>query len=784
MLGQDFSALSGPSQFRLFPVKKEANLDKTGTSLPKDIWNSISSLSWLAWRIASLLVLLPILAAVNGSSGDKSGKAERKSLRRREDRGLPEQEALRDLARTYLEVQGQIWPQLISGGYLDRPSAKAAERLADGFKTRFLAGTMEQFELPQISEASSLYGAAYLRYSCDNSNPRSLDQQLRNVLERAGRDQVFIPWEWVMADAAVTGTVANRRGYQMAKSLISTKIKGFSRLYIDELGRAARDSVESLRLGREIDREGFVLIGVTDGFDSSTQQSKMMLSIYAMLHEWFVDQLRAKVYRGMNDAFEQGKNIQPPAFGHKLIPLVDEAGDIVCDQDGKAVNTKVVDTAIAPLVVEAFNLLVEQKMSPEKIARRFNEKRAGGRQAWDRRQIVNLLKRESYVGVEFYRKTKRVVDSETGSVTIEKLPRDKWKRREKPSLRIVSDELWHAAQDRLRQCSEAFGKHKKRTKKRTEVYPSMLFRPVCGYCGNDLCLGRSGKYASLCCLNGRDGKRGCKLRSYKSLKIVEDSILNHLKEQIFTKEAIKSLVVNANRFLKSEAKRPREGTGAILKEISQLSSKRDRLAKKLEKLGDDGLEVVMKQIKRMSKELDQLQAKRKEVEARNVIPPAPMTEVDVDGMLTKLRKLLETDVASSAPILKELTGDIVIRQVREEGKRGATWIANFSVNAVPMIAQIAARTSCPTSGTWEYLHDRGWTTTKTTEMRIERIPEYEKLAPGMLELYKKSNSVQVVASAYGISRNRAKGILEFAKTGNRPQWKSGKKVGKGVRADY
>ena len=32
---------------------------------------------------------------------------------------------------------------------------------------------------------------AYLRYSCDNSNRRSLSQQLRNVLIRANADKVF-----------------------------------------------------------------------------------------------------------------------------------------------------------------------------------------------------------------------------------------------------------------------------------------------------------------------------------------------------------------------------------------------------------------------------------------------------------------------------------------------------------------------------------------------------------------------------------------------------------------
>ena len=36
---------------------------------------------------------------------------------------------------------------------------------------------------------------------------------------------------------------------------------------------------------------------------------KTLLAIFAALQEWFVDQLREKVNRGMSDAFQEGKNL-------------------------------------------------------------------------------------------------------------------------------------------------------------------------------------------------------------------------------------------------------------------------------------------------------------------------------------------------------------------------------------------------------------------------------------------------------------------------------------------
>ena len=58
---------------------------------------------------------------------------------------------------------------------------------------------------------------ADLRFSDENSNPRSLDQQLLNVLNRARREGVFVPWHYVLADAAVSGTLTCRTGYTLAK---------------------------------------------------------------------------------------------------------------------------------------------------------------------------------------------------------------------------------------------------------------------------------------------------------------------------------------------------------------------------------------------------------------------------------------------------------------------------------------------------------------------------------------------------------------------------------------
>ena len=612
-------------------------------------------------------------------------------------------------------------------------------------------------------------GGGYLRYSCDNSNPRSLDQQLRNALERARQDGVLIPWEYVFADAAVTGTTAARRGYQMAKGAIEAG--SLRRLYIDEIGRAARDAIEALNLGRLIERCCKRLIGVSDGFDSEMPHSKLMLAMFAMLHEWFVDQLRSKVKRGMNDAFAQGRNIWPPSIGYKLVPATDPEGHPIYDQEGAPVRAKVIDKGEAERVEEAFRLFVEKCWSPERIARRFNERKVGGKQTWDRRRIVQLLTRDAYVGVEYYGKTYQQRDPETGKVTVKHRPPEEWKRRNMPHLRIVSDELWQKAQARLKECSEAFAPalKKRQANRRTAVYPKTLFRPVCGCCGTELVLGRSGKYASFCCLNGRDGKQGCALRTYKSVRLVETSILDHVREHVFTADFLKGVLEEANCSLAKEARRPREDSRPVVDEIKALKAKHRRLVKVLHRYGNKDLDAVVQQVRRLERRTKDLRRQLKETRSRNASPPPPLRMADAEALLDDLHELLNEDVALAAPVLAKLTGPIEVRQADQLGNKGTHWTAAFTINMVPVLAKLAARRACPTAGTWEYLNTRGWTKPRRVNVELRHTPSYERMAAKVQDAVAEGVSINSLAQGMVANWSTVQAALNFAATGRRPK---------------
>jgi hypothetical protein len=97
------------------------------------------------------------------------------------------------LARTYLDAQARLWPELVGTAAVPVAMPATIEPMADDFERRFRQQHAEVFRPSGTPKLWTDLGIAYLRFSDEGSNPRSLDQQLNNVLNRAHRDGIFIP---------------------------------------------------------------------------------------------------------------------------------------------------------------------------------------------------------------------------------------------------------------------------------------------------------------------------------------------------------------------------------------------------------------------------------------------------------------------------------------------------------------------------------------------------------------------------------------------------------------
>lgn len=561
-----------------------------------------------------------------GFQDNANGRQQGRGRARGDDFGLPDRETLVDLAATYLDHQARLWPELVNTSAVPVSIPATIQPLADAFERRFRAQAAEVFRPNGGARPWAAIGIAYLRFSDEGSNPRSLAQQLINVLTRARREGVFVPWEYVLADAAVSGTLACRRGYMIAKALVEHRQEtGATWFLIDDLSRMSRSTIESLRLGELTADTGVRLVGASDGFDSANPQSTILLPMPGSFNEAFIHQLRAKVRRGMDDAFVRGDNIQPPGVGYRLVEVQDAEGNLVITHKSTIEKVVEIDPEAAEWTRRGAQMIAYEGKSAIDVARLFNAQKVGGKQTWTDGRIRQHYRREKLVGKDVFHKTKQVTDRETGKKKVIQLPEKEWIVRDVPHLRILTDELAEAVKQKLGLGAESFGrkaKDRRKTAHRAELYPKVLIRPICGCCGSPMILGRSaGKYQSFFCFNAVNGVKGCTNRGYKSARIIDEAVLKAIMATLFTDGFIADLTADVNNRLAELARQPIPSSKKLEQEIAIGDRQLKWLTDRLEKLDGTHLDAVIAKAEDMGR---QLAAKRELLKELQRASPAQL----------------------------------------------------------------------------------------------------------------------------------------------------------------
>lgn len=143
----------------------------------------------------------------------------------------------RDKRRTTLLASGSF-PELVTSGVLPPPTDAECKSMSDEFRNRQASGTLPPLP-PQPGKLPR--SAAYVRFSCDNFNPKSLDDQLTQIPTRARREEEFIPWAWVFADSGLSGRTPRRGSYAALKLLLRDAHHRVRTVFIDDFSRGVGD---------------------------------------------------------------------------------------------------------------------------------------------------------------------------------------------------------------------------------------------------------------------------------------------------------------------------------------------------------------------------------------------------------------------------------------------------------------------------------------------------------------------------------------------------------------
>jgi len=296
-------------------------------------------------------------------------------------------------------------------------------------------------------EKGEAIGAAYARFSTRFQD--SIVDQIRAIFADAVRKRIFIPLENVFFDLGVRGCKSDRVGLNQLRGCLDRKAAKV--VFFFATNRLFRKVYRSLQFVEEqvVDR-GLRAVFVKSGVDTAdTRRWRGMLTMNAMMDEFVVgmnaDHIRA-AHEGLLD-----KRV---VFGTVSFGYTGEPTDGPLTRRGLPRKRLVVDPVAGPVVETIFRWYSTDRLFIDEIVRRLNDDpmippppKSPGR-VWTHDAVRKLLSNSRYRGCWRYGVTESVWVS-SKDYTRQVVRKEPLKSVQIEALRLVSDELWYAAQSRL-----------------------------------------------------------------------------------------------------------------------------------------------------------------------------------------------------------------------------------------------------------------------------------------------------------------------------------------------
>ena len=341
-------------------------------------------------------------------------------------------------------------------------------------------------------------GVIYARYSSDNQREESIDGQLRECKAFAERNDINIVGEYI--DRAKSATTANRPDFQ--RMISDSSKNAFEVVIVWKLDRFARNRYDSAHYKAQLRKNGVKVISATEVI-SEGAEGVLLESVLEGMAEYYSKELAEKTLRGMTDNALQCKS---------------NGGQLPIGYKTDSELHYQIDTEMAPIVVEAFNLYAEGATMKE-IVDIFNSRgiRTKRGKPITINAITNMLHNRKYIGE--YKFKDIVIPNGIPA--------------------IISEELFDKVQARMSTNKKAPARHK------TDDEYLLTTKLYCGKCkclmAGDSGTSRNGtKYRYYKCPSVKY-HRGCDKKNVKK-EWIEDIVIKQVMATIFDDECIDRLV--------------------------------------------------------------------------------------------------------------------------------------------------------------------------------------------------------------------------------------------------
>ena len=427
--------------------------------------------------------------------------------------------------------------------------------------------------------------AIYSRYSSDLQDPRSIADQIAAAREYAWRQCWTVIEEY--QDAAISGaSTRNRPG--LSALMRDANDHKFDVVLTESVDRLSRDLEDIAGIHKRLSFAGVKIFTLADG-----EVGKMHVGFKGMIASMFLDDLAQKTKRGQVGRVKEGRIPGGRCYGYDVVPSIDERGQ-------RAINEK--EAAIVQRIFAEYTT----GHSPLKIVAKLNREHVpsprGG--AWNastlngnRKRANGILNNQLYTGKIVFNRQQFVKDPATGKRQARENPRDQWIEQDVPELRIISDDIFEAAQAlRFRHSAKQFS----RRNRPKHLFSGLVF---CGCCGASMIVIRDDYLGC----SARRNRATCDNRRTVRVSEIQERILKVLQTYLMTPDVV-AIAVEAyrnerERLAKESVRQNRDAA----RELAVVERKIQAVIGMAEAGGD---------VKALALRLNKLEAERQELERR------------------------------------------------------------------------------------------------------------------------------------------------------------------------
>lgn len=280
--------------------------------------------------------------------------------------------------------------------------------------------------------------AIYARYSSDNQRDASIDDQIREC-KKFIKAQGWKTAE-IFSDRAISGATHHRPGFQ---GLLNAARAGeFDVLVAEALDRLSRDQEHIAGMFKQLTFLGIRVVTLSEG-----EVNELHVGLKGTMNALFLKDLAAKIKRGQKGRILQGRSTGSLPYGYRVVKRIGSDGSLER-------GLREIDANAAKVINRIFRAY-SAGISAKEIAKSLNAEGVpsptGG--TWsastingNRKRKDGILVNEMYIGRLIYNRQSFFKHPNTGKRIPRLNPTSLWVIAEAPELRIISEELWSAAQ--------------------------------------------------------------------------------------------------------------------------------------------------------------------------------------------------------------------------------------------------------------------------------------------------------------------------------------------------